>query len=174
MQVFTSLCVVTWQPLSSSFEAAVTPADVCGNGSGLKINAKTRKGTNALHFAAKKGHVDLVRYLIRRRGNVSAKDRNGKTAMDLASDESVKAILQEALDGPKQEEVEGSKALRFIQMHCMQSGYYHRIGNKCCLTHCGHYRLLDYPRDRQKELNMRKMQRHLHQKMVLQSRALYR
>ena len=43
------------------------------------------------------------------------------TAMDLASDESVKAILQEALDGPKQEEVEGSEALAFIQMHCMQS-----------------------------------------------------
>ncbi len=77
----------------------------CNIGAGVKVNSKTRKGTNALQFAAKKGHVDVVRYLIRRKANVSAKDRNGKTAMDLASDEAVKAVLQEALNGPEQEKV---------------------------------------------------------------------
>lgn len=72
---------------------------------GLKVNSKTRKGTNALHFAAKKGHVKLVQYLIRRKANVSATDRNGKTALDLASDKAVKAALQAALDGAHDEKV---------------------------------------------------------------------
>ena len=72
---------------------------------GLKVNSKTRKGTNALQFAAKKGHLNLVQYLIRRKANVSATDRNGKTALDLASDDAVKAALQTALEGPHDEKV---------------------------------------------------------------------
>lgn len=69
------------------------------------MNSKTRKGTNALQFAAKKGHIKVVQYLIRRKANVSATDRNGITALDMASDEAVKAALQAALDGAHEEKV---------------------------------------------------------------------
>jgi len=82
------------------------------HGTGLKVNSKTRKGTNALHLAAKKGHADLVKYLIRRKALVTATDRNGKTAMDMASNESVKAILRDALDGGHQDEEQAKVSIR--------------------------------------------------------------
>jgi ankyrin repeat protein len=72
---------------------------------GLKVNMKTRKGTNALHFAAKKGHMDVVNLLIKRKANVSAEDRKGNTAMDLASDAAVKEALQAAIDDAAQPQV---------------------------------------------------------------------
>ena len=124
------------------------------------MNSKTRKGTNALQFAAKhgdlplgiwkglqfthlsewtvpslrhdwgsdrmslqctvvpamhsscymltlwgwclSGHLNVVELLIKRHANLKAQDKKGQSALDLATDDAVKAALQAALQEQKQ------------------------------------------------------------------------
>ena len=144
------------------------------------MNSKTRKGTNALQFAAKhggspfltwkvlaitlsegtvpclrhtlgsgrmslqctippamhsschmltlwwrchSGHLNVVELLIKRHANVKAQDKKGQSALDLATDDAVKAALQAALQEQKQAASEPAKKV---------------IHDRYCLTHTAH------------------------------------
>src|SRR5260370_42106549 len=41
---------------------------------GLDVNAKTDYGATALHYAADKGHAEVVKILLKHKANVNAKD----------------------------------------------------------------------------------------------------
>lgn len=96
--------------LKNAYTLIVQNHDICvliwsTRFAGTKVNTKTRKGTNALHFAAKKGHLAVVELLIKRKALVTAKDRKGNTALDLATDPAVKEALQAAMKEAAQPKV---------------------------------------------------------------------
>lgn len=51
---------------------------------GAHVNAPQRGGDSLLHLAARRGDAYLVRYLLRRGADVGARDRRGRSALDLA------------------------------------------------------------------------------------------
>ena len=53
------------------------------------------RGTNSAFCNT--GHLKVVEALIQRHANLKAADRNGKTALDLAKDDSIRAALEAAL-----------------------------------------------------------------------------
>jgi len=72
------------------------------------IDRATDRGVRTpLHLAAFKGKTDLIEYLIRRKANTEKRNSDGKTALDLVSDENTKARLLEVI-----EQVEGRKNLK--------------------------------------------------------------
>ena len=50
------------------------------------------------------GHADCVAYLLKRRANPAAANKQGKTALDVAKSEEVQAILAAALEAPAEAE----------------------------------------------------------------------
>jgi ankyrin repeat protein len=57
---------------------------------GADVNAKTiEKGMTALHFASLVGLLDVVKFLVENGANVLARDKLGRTALDLCSQEVV-------------------------------------------------------------------------------------
>ncbi|MBQ4875381.1 MAG: ankyrin repeat domain-containing protein [Rickettsiaceae bacterium H1] len=57
------------------------------------VNAQTEEGSTPLIAAAEKGHMGIVKLLLNGKGiDINVKDRNGKTAYDLANNE-IKALI---------------------------------------------------------------------------------
>lgn len=50
----------------------------------------------ALMFAAQSGNAELVKLLLKRKADSASKNKNSKTAADLAHDDDIKKLLQEA------------------------------------------------------------------------------
>jgi ankyrin repeat protein len=66
-------------------------------GKGADVNAKDNKdGGTALMAASAQGHLDVVRALLENGANVNAKGSDGATALSVAKDDAVKAVLTEA------------------------------------------------------------------------------
>ncbi len=59
----------------------------------IYVDVRKHDRQTALMLASKKGHVAVVEILLENGADVHAKDRNGRTALDLATDENVKKIL---------------------------------------------------------------------------------
>jgi ankyrin repeat protein len=49
-----------------------------------------------LILASKHGHIDVVKYLVEKGADLTAKDKTGKTAIDIAKTEKIKEILSQA------------------------------------------------------------------------------
>jgi ankyrin repeat protein len=63
------------------------------------IDRATDRGVRTpLHLAAFKGKTDVMEYLIRRKANTEKRNSDGKTALDLVSDESTKTRLVELIE----------------------------------------------------------------------------
>ena len=62
----------------------------------LHANARARAAPAALMSAASKGHADVVQALLDARADPHARSRDGKTALDYATDARVQAILEAA------------------------------------------------------------------------------
>lgn len=60
---------------------------------GAQVNAEDNRGRTALMIAAERGHADIVKLLLARGADPKHTDRQGKTARDLAANETVKAAL---------------------------------------------------------------------------------
>ncbi len=60
--------------------------------SGTSVNASDYNSRTALHLAAERGHVEVVKYLISSGAEVEAKDCYGKTAAEIAIDEHHKLV----------------------------------------------------------------------------------
>ena len=69
----------------------------------VEINPGGFSQSNALHIAAARGNLPLITYLVDHGGDISAKDGNGKTPVDVASawghDEVVEYFLALVSDG---------------------------------------------------------------------------
>ncbi len=52
---------------------------------GVDVNARDHNGYNALHHAAARGDVDLIRYLVEQGADVTALSRSGQTTADMAN-----------------------------------------------------------------------------------------
>ena len=61
------------------------------------MSIQDKDGETALMVAAGKGRIDAVKALIEAGADVNAKNSEGKTALDVAKSDEVKAILQQAL-----------------------------------------------------------------------------
>jgi len=62
------------------------------------VNAQPGGRWSALHQAAGAGSAEIVAYLLTHRANLNARTSCGKTAIDLATTESVRKLLKEAID----------------------------------------------------------------------------
>ncbi|MDR1139750.1 MAG: ankyrin repeat domain-containing protein [Rickettsiales bacterium] len=62
----------------------------------VDINKTDNKSDTALHLAAEHGHTKIVKALLDARADPSLKNKEGKTPRDLATDENVKQLLEEA------------------------------------------------------------------------------
>ena len=60
---------------------------------GAKVDAMDNRGRTALMTAAELGHAAIVKQLLAAGAQRSARDREGKSALDLADGETVKAAL---------------------------------------------------------------------------------
>ena len=68
--------------------------------SGTDVNSKTDYGATALSFAADRGHVEIVQYLISQKANPNVKDRfYGATPMDWASSHGHYEIMKVLVKG---------------------------------------------------------------------------
>jgi len=73
----------------------------------VNINAQEKDGDTALHEAAEEGHVEVVRYLLRKDADKTIKNKKGKTALDKAEEE----LKEEEVDSEKY------KNLKEVIMH---------------------------------------------------------
>uniref|UniRef100_A0A915BBF2 ANK_REP_REGION domain-containing protein n=1 Tax=Parascaris univalens TaxID=6257 RepID=A0A915BBF2_PARUN len=67
-------------------------------------------GWTGLHWAARRGHTDIVDLLLRAGFDPKAKSKQGKTPVDVAIEPSVKAILEEYSQSPSDESMEMNSA----------------------------------------------------------------
>ena len=75
---------LTWNDHIRGTEAqALDAAKLCAS-LGLDVNAATDKGETALHGAAGRGADSIVRFLVDKGANVSARDKKGLTPLDIA------------------------------------------------------------------------------------------
>lgn len=72
---------------------------------GVDPSAVDKKGTSGIHFAASKGHLDVVLFLLSKGVDIDLEDKSGKTPLHYAvlgeSDEVVKALVKKGswIDG---------------------------------------------------------------------------
>jgi ankyrin repeat protein len=52
---------------------------------GADVNAKDHEGNTALHNAAARGDVEMIKYLVSKGADVTAVNREGKTTADMAN-----------------------------------------------------------------------------------------
>ena len=60
---------------------------------GANIEVEDSNGWTPLIFAAKYGHLDVVKYLLERGANIEAKDKNGRSAVTLTQNNDINAYL---------------------------------------------------------------------------------
>lgn len=65
-----------------------------------EINETSYKGRNACHWAAKMNRPDLLEFFAQLNGNSTAEDCEGKTPIDLATDNETKITLERLIDKP--------------------------------------------------------------------------
>ena len=65
---------------------------------GADMEKVNKNGDTALHVAASAGAAITAAYLIKRGANFKAKDRKGRTPMDIAPDAATKSSMQEAVE----------------------------------------------------------------------------
>lgn len=63
---------------------------------GIDINAANEFGQTPSHLAAEEGHTEIVKILIENGADPLIKDEHGKTPRDLAQDDVIKKLLEEA------------------------------------------------------------------------------
>lgn len=61
---------------------------------GADLDRRDDRGRNALMIAAERGHEDVVRHLMETGADPLVKDRDGKTAIDLAAKPSIRFLLE--------------------------------------------------------------------------------
>jgi ankyrin repeat protein len=96
------------------------------NGAG--IDAQDKEGRNALHYAAKYGHLEIVQYLIENGADINSRDKRGDTALHYASWQGNIEIVQHLVD-------KGANVN--IQNTCGSSILYYAVGE-------GHLQLAEY------------------------------
>ncbi|MGL9762250.1 MAG: ankyrin repeat domain-containing protein [Wolbachia sp.] len=62
----------------------------------VDVNQLNNDGNTALHLAAENGNTEIVKVLLNAKADPLLKNKNGKTPRDLATDENVKQLLEEA------------------------------------------------------------------------------
>ena len=62
-------------------------------GAGADISRVDDRGRNALMIAASRGHTEMVRFLMDKGATTDRKDKSGRTAHDLATNEELRALL---------------------------------------------------------------------------------
>lgn len=60
---------------------------------GARVDAADNRGRTALMIAAERGHPAIAKLLLARGANAALRDKDGKSARDLAADDSVRAVL---------------------------------------------------------------------------------
>jgi len=68
---------------------------------GMEVNALGDEGWTALHSAALRGNIDVVKFLLDNNADVNAKDNNGWTALDMANNGEIREVLQKAMEEEK-------------------------------------------------------------------------
>ncbi|DBA94192.1 TPA: hypothetical protein ACH3X1_001822 [Trebouxia sp. C0004] len=88
---------------------------------GADKGAAAMDDTTALHFAAQKGHAEIARFLlnegnaelvkllIKRKADPASKNKNGKSAADLAREQSIKELLQIAAVTAQQQKADTAR-----------------------------------------------------------------
>lgn len=66
---------------------------------GARLDAVNKHGDSVLHVAASFGAATMAATLIKKGANHKAKDRKGKTALQIAADVPTSSSIQEAIDG---------------------------------------------------------------------------
>jgi ankyrin repeat protein len=61
---------------------------------GTDIAAEDKYRLMALHWAARDGHVAVVRLLLEKGADVTVEDKRGSTALDLAADNGHEAVAE--------------------------------------------------------------------------------
>ena len=51
----------------------------------IDVNAKNEDGQTPLHFAARRGHTETVKYLVEKGADVNAKNKYGQTPLHYAA-----------------------------------------------------------------------------------------
>ena len=72
--------IKTGANVDTSGDNAITEILNCLITSGADVNFHDSSGITALHSAARNGHIDCVKRLVKSEANVNKKDRNGYTA----------------------------------------------------------------------------------------------
>ncbi|MFP3025899.1 MAG: ankyrin repeat domain-containing protein [Wolbachia sp.] len=65
------------------------------------VDAKSCSGCTALHFAAERGHLDIVKYLVDKEANVDAQDNDGCTPLHIAAQNSHFDIVEYLINHTK-------------------------------------------------------------------------
>jgi hypothetical protein len=69
------------------------------------VNAQDNFGSTALHYASKKGELEILDLLLDCKANASLKDKDGKLPVDVARDEKVRSrLLEDKAGSPSQAE----------------------------------------------------------------------
>lgn len=66
----------------------------------IYLSAQDPSGTTLLHEASRRKDLGLIKLVLSRGGDVMARDRSGKTALELAQDERIKSVLSSAEPAP--------------------------------------------------------------------------
>jgi ankyrin repeat protein len=66
----------------------------------INVNATDQYGWTPSHLAAENGHKDVVEFLLSKKADVNAKDKDGKTPLDLTTNDEIIALLNKAAEDP--------------------------------------------------------------------------